>query len=373
MAWLRRADTLFLRLFLLMWVTLVLSHALAFGFVTTRVLPMPPRVDGQPPPGPGPFPGPRGAPGLGEVLPTMPSLPPALPGHALWVDYGLRVLVIGIGAFLGARSLAAPMGRLAHAADRLAHQLARQQPLPVLDEHHGTTEVRETARVFNLMAQRLQEQFDARGMHLAAVSHDLRTPLARLRLRLDDLPAPLADASAADIREMDELIDSTLAVLREQRDGGDARPVDMRALLEAVTDDHALGGADVTLTDGPPARALGRPAALRRIVGNLVGNALRYGGRARLAVAPTADGVCVTVDDDGPGIAPDQLEQAFQPWTRLQVAHPRAGHGLGLAIARDLAERDGGRLTLANRDGGGLRATLVLPPAPTVSAPTHGG
>ena len=370
MAWLRRVDTLFLRLFLLMWVTLVLSHALAFGVVTTRLLPHgPAAAENGAPWGPPP----AGGPSLGDALPTMPSLPPDLPGRALWVDYGLRVLVIGLGAFVGARWLSAPMTRLSRAADALAHGLDRQQPLPSLDEAHGTREVREAARVFNLMAHRLQEQFDARGMHLAAVSHDLRTPLARLRLRLEDLPAELTAASAGDIREMDELIDSTLAVLREQRSGGEARPVEMRALLEAIADDHAVGGADVTLAEGSPARALGRPAALKRIVGNLVSNALRYGGRARLAVTQDAHGVRVTVDDDGPGIPLEELEQAFRPWVRLQGSHARAGHGLGLAIARDLAERDGGQLTLANREGGGLRATLRLPPAPSVSPPTRGG
>lgn len=102
---------------------------------------------------------------------------------------------------------------------------------------------------------------------------------------------------------------------------------------------------------------------MRRVVGNLVGNALRYGERARIGLARSGNMVEVTVDDDGPGIPADRLEQVFEPWVRLTGTHERTGHGLGLAIARDLAERDGGRLTLANRPAGGLRATLHLPAA----------
>lgn len=175
---LRRFDTLFLRLFVLMWATLVLSHLLAFTLAVPSL---------------GPPPGDVGAPGARPPPPALPSLPPDLPAKALWLDYALRAAVIGVGALLGARWLSAPMRRLSRAADGLAAALASGRTPTPLDSTRGTAEVRAAAAVFNTMAQRLQEQFDARGMHMAALSHDLRTPLTRLRMRLEDAPPDLAN------------------------------------------------------------------------------------------------------------------------------------------------------------------------------------
>jgi protein-histidine pros-kinase len=377
----RRFDTLGLRLFVLMWVTLVASHLLAWSTVMQVFAPAPPPDRHAPqlptlpslPPG-GPLAGLQpGGPPAGHPPPGHPGGgPPTLPAHLLWLDYALRGAVIALGAALGARWLSLPMRRLARASRALSAGLARGRP-PVLDEARGTSEVREAASVFNQMAARLQEQFDARGMHLAAVSHDLRTPLTRLRMRLEDAPPALARDANADIHEMSELIDATLEVLHEQREGAGAQTVDLNAMLQALADDLAASGHAVGLSAPEPVRALARPAALRRIVGNLVGNALRYGGSAQLTLARDAQGVLVCVDDCGPGIPETQLESAFRPWVRLTTAHARSGHGLGLAIARDLAERDGGRLSLANRPQGGLRAQLWLPAATarSVSAPTN--
>jgi protein-histidine pros-kinase len=182
------------------------------------------------------------------------------------------------------------MRRLAKASRALSQGLARGQAPPVLDTTRGTAEVRETAQVFNEMAARLQEQFDARGMHLASVSHDLRTPLTRLRMRLEDAPPELARGAQGDIHEMSEMIDATLEVLREQREASPPQRVDLRSLLEALVDDLAEAGHDVRLAPSDDLQALARPAALKRIVGNLVGNALRYGGSARLALHEEAAG-----------------------------------------------------------------------------------
>ena len=414
-----RLDTLFLRLFVLMWVTLVASHVVAYLTVVPNMLGPgagagagagpergPGPASGPAGPGPGPRPGfgprpddggPPGPPGqrrpppregFSPGLPTLPSLPPGnpfwsgnrplpdiggpemdqadgpggpgLPRQALWLDYGIRMLLIAFGAAIGARWLSAPMRRLSAAAKTLGDGFAHGTVPPPLDPSRGTVEVRETALVFNQMAKRLQEQFDARGLHMAALSHDLRTPLARLRLRLEQLPGGAADASIRDIQDMDEMIDATLAVLREQRDGAPPPVVDLVALLQAITDDRAEVGQAVALQDSTPTRVRAHPAALKRIVGNLIDNALRHGGGARLAVAAEGESACVTIDDDGPGIAPGDIEQAFKPWVRLASGSP-GGHGLGLAIARDLAERDGAALGLANRPEGGLRASLRLP------------
>lgn len=378
----RRFDTLGLRLFLLMWAVLVGSHLVAYRLA---VPPLPAGVVegagpglptlGSLPPG-GPIGGPDGgAGGPGQPGGPPPGAPPGagptggpLPASSLWLDYGIRALVIALGAALGARWLAAPMKRLARAAGGLSEGLPRGAPPPSLDERRGTQEVREAAAAFNRMARRLQEQFDARGLHMAGVSHDLRTPLTRLRMRLESFEGSQAEAAMADIHEMDELIDSSMAVLREQRDGTPAAVIDLVALVQARVDDLVEAGRDVALGGMSEARARAHPAALGRIIDNLIGNALRYGRRARVAIVPLGAQVEVTIDDDGPGIPPEQIELAFQPWVRLGDASQagpaaRAGQGLGLAIARDLAERDGGSLTLANRPEGGLRARLVLPAA----------
>lgn len=365
---LRRFDTLFVRLFLLMWLSLAVSHLVAFLTVTHSEFAMPPGFVGGPGPAIGAGPAPH--------WPAIPSLPPgnpltvgqpaagqlpALPARALWLDYGLRFLVIGLGALLGAYWLSAPMRRLAAAADTLAEGLHPHRPPPVLDENAGTREVRRTARVFNHMASRLQAQFDARGLQMAALSHDLRTPLTRLRLRLDAMPAPMVQSAVGDIQEMNSMIEGALAVLREQQEGGDARVIDLTALMQSVTDDMAEQHLPVTMQDAPPVRVRVHPAALRRIVDNLVSNALRYGVCAHLSVSLHGQQVHMVVDDDGPGIAPEHMDKAFQPWVRLSPAHARAGHGLGLALARELAQRDGGDIVLSNRPQGGLRAELVLP------------
>jgi protein-histidine pros-kinase len=281
----------------------------------------------------------------------------------LWLDYGIRMLLIALGAALGARWLAVPMRRLSTAATSLAASLGRGTPAAPMDERHGTVEVRDTAQAFNRMAEQLQQQFDARGLQMAAVSHDLRTPLTRLKLRLEKMPPELAEAASADIQEMDEMIAGTLAVLREQQDGSAAAAVDLGALVQSLVDDLADQGHEVVLESPPPLRVRAHPAGLKRVVGNLLGNALRYGGSARIALQAKADRVVVTIDDRGPGIPEALIERAFEPWVRLDESHARGGHGLGLAIARELAERDGGTLTLANRAEGGLRATLSLMPA----------
>jgi signal transduction histidine kinase len=385
-------DTLFKRLFVLMWAALVASHLLAFGVVM--------RVSG--PPGDRPL-------GVGP-LPLLPSLPPmglaplprdgmprpddsyadahAPPGSprvhdlngpagpgarggmsagALWLDYALRFAAIGVAAWFGARWLSAPMRRLAGAAEGLGDALGQGRPLVELDERRGTLEVRQTAQVFNAMAQRLHAQFDAQTLLMAAISHDLRTPLARLRMRLETMEAqaqPQTLRCVADVHEMDTLIGSVLETLRVSHSRAERERVDLGALVQSLVDDLAEAGLPVR-SAGEPAGAvvLAQPAALKRVLDNLIGNALRYGGSARVTVGVKTGEVDVSIDDNGPGIAPEQLDAVFQPFFRIESSRNRdtGGAGLGLYIARDLAQREGGRLTLANRVEGGLRARLVMP------------
>ena len=387
------SDTLFKRLFVLMWVALVASHLLAFN-VTMRVHAPPgggaiglgavPVLPSLPPMGLGPGPGSMqrdGPPPNGQDFGDGPPPGPQRPGEpngqagpgprgglsteALWLDYLVRFAAIGVAAWFGARWLSAPMRRLAEASEGLGHALGQRRPMPALDEHRGTLEVRQTAQVFNAMAQRLQAHFEAQSLLMAAISHDLRTPLARLRMRLETMEAqPQTPRCVADVQEMDTLIGSVLEMMRSSHSRAERERVDLSALVQSLVDDLAEEGRPVrSARDMASVVVLAQPAALKRVLENLIANAVRYGGSAQVALAEHADAVEVTVDDAGPGIAPEQLETVFRPFYRLEASRNRSsgGAGLGLYIARDLAERNGGQITLTNRPEGGLRACLRLP------------
>ena len=434
------ADTLFKRLFALMWLALVISHAVAFLVVTRNGLgvggrwptfpSLPPfsftqraapaahtgasaprapasgaRMPfGQPgnggPPdqrgGPG---GPNGPGGPGDAGsmdgPRGPGGPPpfsnqggmdappnipadgamgpggpradtqgdGLPASAALLDYGIRLLIIGLAAWLGARWLSAPMRRLQAASRKLGQSLAQNEAPPEIDERAGTVEVRETAHVFNEMSRQLSDQVHSRALLVAAISHDLRTPLTRIRMRLEGSENDLLTArSIADIHEMDDLIESALEVFRGT--GGhveESQVTDVNALVQALVDDLADLGQPVSV-QGEPAPALVQAAGLRRVVSNLVNNALRYGKRADVAVHMQGEQVHIVIEDEGPGIPEAQLEAVMKPFYRLDTSRNRltGGSGLGLYIARDLVARQRGVLTLANRPEGGLRATIAL-------------
>jgi len=387
------ADTLFKRLFVLMWLALVLSHLCALVVVSRfGTLPgMPgsgpgglPVLSALPPgglvpdarmrgPGPGgpppgewpradgssrpPEPPPRGGPGPGDR-----------PTEVLWLDYFVRFVVIGVAAWFGARWLSAPMRRLTQASETLGRDLARHKEPAPLDEHRGTLEVRQTAQVFNTMAQSLRAQFDAQGLLMAAISHDLRTPLTRMRLRLEQFEGqPQAARCIEDVQEMDALIGSVLGMMRDRHATEARMRIDAHALLQSLADDLHEQGEPVSvlpLEGGAAAPVvLVRPTALRRVIGNLLGNALRHGGSAQVAVRVHEREVHLLIEDDGPGIAAAQLEAVFQPFYRADPSRGAggvAGSGLGLYIARDLVQAEDGQLMLANRPEGGLRATVVL-------------
>ena len=409
------ADTLFKRLFALMWLALVISHAVAFLVVTRngpadggrlptfpslppfsfsqraasvpQGMPTPPaeRPDGGAPPnwrdGPGGEHGPGGPPpspdrsGMGSPPPMPPngamgaggpgatSQGVGLPASAALLDYGIRLLIIGLAAWFGARWLSAPMRRLQAASRTLGQSLARNEVPPQVDERAGTVEVREAAHVFNEMSRQLSEQVHSRALLVAAISHDLRTPLTRIRMRLESSEGdPLTARSIADIHEMDDLIESALEVFRGTGGHEEASEVtDVNALVQALVDDLADLGQPVSV-QGEPAPALVQSAGLRRVVSNLVNNALRYGKRADVGVHPRGDVVHIVIEDQGPGIPAEQLEAVMKPFYRLDTSRNRltGGSGLGLYIARDLIARQGGVLTLANRAEGGLRATIEL-------------
>ena len=391
------ADTLFKRLFLLMWLALVASHLCAFFTVryfhgfdggpgapsagTAGPLPVLPSL----PPGglmphspPGGVPAPDGRADRPPPPPDFGGPPPdgpgreaggdGLPVNALWLDYFVRFVVIGVAAWGGARWLSSPMRKLARASAALGRSIRQRQPSPQLDEHSGTFEVRQTAQVFNTMAQQLHAQFDAQGLLMAAISHDLRTPLARLRMRLEQMGSDDTQVQRCitDVREMDQLIGSVLGMMRDQHASEPRERIDARSLVQSLADDLAEQGQPVSVQEADAGAApivLARPTALKRVVGNLIGNAVRHGGSARITMAVRDAEFRLAIDDNGPGIPPHQLEAVFQPFYRADASRSSgtAGSGLGLYIARDLVEREGGRITLANRPGGGLCAAITLP------------
>ncbi|MEP6505266.1 MAG: ATP-binding protein, partial [Betaproteobacteria bacterium] len=286
-----------------------------------------------------------------------------LPTSMALLDYGIRLAIIGLAAWFGARWLSAPMRRLATASRSLGQSLASNAAPPQVDEHAGTVEVREAAHVFNEMSRQLGEQVSSRALLVAAISHDLRTPLTRIRMRLEaSEDDPLTARSIADIHEMDDLIESALEVFRGAGHEEPTQVTDVLALVQSLVDDLADLGQPVTVRgDRAPARV--QTVRLRRVVSNLVNNALRYGQRADVAVHALAASVEIVIDDQGPGIPEAQLEAVMKPFFRLEQSRNRltGGSGLGLYIARDLIGRQGGELTLANRAEGGLRATITLP------------
>ena len=277
------------------------------------------------------------------------------------VPVSLLVLAVTVAAlsWWAVRRVTRPLADLARAADGLGQDLM-QAPLP----ETGPQEVAQANRAFNRMQQRLRRTLDGRTRMLAAVSHDLKTPLTRMRLRaemLDD--EDLRARMEHDLDEMSQLVSDALDHLRGLEQAQERRPVDVMALLESLQADQQAMGRDVTLEGHCERPWLGGAAALRRCVNNLVDNAVLYGQRAVLGVQDGPEALTIRVRDAGPGIPPEALEQVFEPFFRLEASRNRVtgGSGLGLAIARQIAEGAGGTLSLRNHPEGGLEATLRLP------------
>ncbi|WP_343714390.1 ATP-binding protein [Inquilinus sp.] len=263
-----------------------------------------------------------------------------------------------IAAPLLVRALGTPLRQLVRAADAIG----RGRPVPVAVE--GPMEVRRLARALNAMQDRLVRLIADQTQALAAVSHDLRTPIGRLRLRTDLLENRALQAELqADLDEMEQMVGSVLAYLKGDTDPEPRRAVDLVALLTTLVDAAADAGQDATY-DGPDRAVLhARPLALKRAFANLIDNAVAYGGSARVALRDGPAGVTVAIADDGPGIPEAELDRVLQPFQRIEGSRSRAtgGVGLGLAIALQAVEREGGRLALVNRPGGGLTAEVTLP------------
>ena len=271
----------------------------------------------------------------------------------------IAIVALAIPAWIIARAIARPLRQLAGAAEQ-ARGGACRPDFPI----DGPAEVRALTSAVAAMHDRLTGHAEARTAMLAAIAHDLGTPLARLSFWIEQLPDPARDRAIADIDEMRAMIRDTLAFARDDAGERDVALVDMPSLLDALVEDMRVGGSAVTIAPGPRAVVRGDPRSLRRAIANLIGNALRYGDRAAVSWRVDDDAVTIAVADEGPGVDPAQAERLFEPFVRGEASRNRAtgGTGLGLAMVRSIAARHGGSVRLDNRsDGHGAVARLHLP------------
>jgi signal transduction histidine kinase len=289
--------------------------------------------------------------------------PEAGEGWPLRLLASLAVLLAAVVALslLAVRWATRPLQSLADAADALGRNIDS----PPMAER-GPVEVVRAARAFNTMQLRLAAYLRERTSVLAAMSHDLKTPVTRLKLRAELLADPaLRTKFTRDLEELESMVAATLDFLQGTAGAETAQPVDMGALLASVEADLSEMGHAVRIEGQPRQPYTGQPAALKRCLRNLVENAVKYGQAAEIVVDDDAQRLRIEVRDSGPGIPPDELERVFEPFYRLEGSRNRdtGGTGLGLTIARSIAQAHGGHLTLENRPEGGLVARLTLPRA----------
>lgn len=279
------------------------------------------------------------------------------PGPIGWLV--LAVVLVLCAAVWAAHRMTRPLRQFAQAADRFGVDV-RAPPMP----EHGSRELRRAAGAFNRMQERLRRFVDDRTMMLAAISHDLRTVLTRLRLRAEFIEdQEQQDKAIADIDEMQAMLDETLSFARDDAREEASVKTDLADLLQSLC--HTLADTGRTVRFGGPARLMlqGRPISLRRAFGSLLDNALRYGDQAEVSLSQNDGDAVVEILDHGPGIPADMREKVFAPFFRLESSRNRetGGTGLGLASARAVFHRHGGRISLHDGPAGGLLVRISLP------------
>jgi signal transduction histidine kinase len=280
----------------------------------------------------------------------------------LFLNLALLVLLLVVVLYAAARNITRPLSDLARAADSVGRQVR-----PAQLQERGARELRDAAHAFNTMQDRLRRYLDSRTRVLAAMSHDLKTPLTRLRLQVETLEDTTLQARISrELDEMESMVREALSLFRGLDDGEPAAPVDIDALLAQLRAEFADMGGEVTVVGHALRSFTGRAQALKRCFTNLIANAIKFGTCAEVSVADTEQELVVRIRDRGPGIPPDELERVFEPFYRVESSRNRdsGGTGLGLSIARDIAQAHGGTLSVANLPAGGLEATLRLPRRP---------
>ncbi len=286
------------------------------------------------------------------------------PSEPFWdwstlLSVGLSALILSLLMTWMVRRITFPLAQLAAAAD----QFGRGEAQPALPEN-GPADIQHTIRAFNQMQTRLERFVQDRTHMLAAISHDLRTPITALRVRAEFIEdSETRTRILATLDEMQRMTEATLAFVREEAAQEETRLIDLNALLESVCDDRSDMGKEVSFS-GPgktPYRC--RSVSLKRALGNLIDNAVSYGQQAHVTLTTEREALCIVMDDEGPGIAEADMERVFEPFVRLETSRSleTGGVGLGMAIARSIVRQHGGDITLTNREEGGLRTTVLLP------------
>lgn len=277
----------------------------------------------------------------------------------LYASFAISAFTLSLASVLVARQLGRPLRRLSDMADRVGRG---EDPGELPQE--GAQDIRGTAIALNRMQARLRRFVEDRTNMIAAISHDLRTPITSLRLRAEFIKDPeMRDKIIATLEELQGMVDATLVFAREDSQSGASRVTDLGSLVASVCDDLAEMGQSITFEEVPRVTLSCRPEALKRAVRNVVENATRYGTRARVHIAQDREHLDIVVDDDGPGIPEAEHERVFAPFVRLESSRCRdtGGVGLGLSIARTIVHAHGGEVLLFNRPEGGLRVCIRLP------------
>jgi len=270
----------------------------------------------------------------------------------------LYLIVLGASVWIAIR-IARPLRDLQRAADRFQGKAE-----PIVVEERGPDDIRLAITAFNAMNRRVVDLLDEKDHMLGAIGHDLRTPLASLRIRIESMePEEDRAAAVAKIEEMTAMLEDILVLARSGRAREAGRTTDLTAFAEALVDDYQDLGQPVTFAPSPRAVATVQADLLRRALRNLIDNAVHYGGSATVSVEAIGDEIAIKVTDSGPGIADDEIEKVLRPFYRIEGSRNRetGGSGLGLAIARNIAEQHGGTLRLKQNAGGGLIAAIIVP------------
>jgi len=274
---------------------------------------------------------------------------------------GLLILLAAVllVSFFAVRWLTRPLSELSQAADQLGKDISHE-PL----QERGPTEVRRAARAFNTMQRRVARFVEERTRILAAVSHDLKTPITRMRLRAEKIEDHALRAKFEhDLQEMQTLVQSSLDFMRGMALKEKTQPLDINALLDSLIEDAQDLGHTIEVSGKALDPYPCKPLALKRCLGNLLDNALRYGDKAKVTITDTPALLAISVGDEGPGLPEEILEKVFEPFFRAEPSRSTktGGTGLGLSIARNIARGHGGDLVLSNRTSGGLEAMVTLP------------
>ncbi len=271
----------------------------------------------------------------------------------------LMTIAIALFSLWVVRRMTRPLRAFARASERLGRDV---NVSPV--EEAGPSEVRQAIHAFNEMQERLRRLIENRTQMLAAISHDLRTPITLLRLRAEYIKdEEEKQKTLATLAEMESMIASTLAFAKDDAEQEEPRIVDLGSLVASICDNMSDAGQRVEFDETKTLKYSCRPFAIKRALTNVIDNAVKYGGSAKVKMSSNQDVLQIVVDDDGPGIPDTELDEVFAPFFRLERSRSRetGGAGLGLSIARTIAHAHGGEIILSNRTEGGLRAVIQLP------------